>query len=47
VRGSGRATGLPLDEDFGQIFTIRDGAVVRFQWFRDPVDALAEAGVKD
>jgi len=42
-RGTGGAPGI---EDLtGTLFTIRDGLLLRYEWFRSPEEARAAAGV--
>jgi hypothetical protein len=45
LRGVGRGSGIDIDRRQGYLWTIHDGKAVRFQWFNDPAEALAAAGV--
>jgi ketosteroid isomerase-like protein len=45
VRTRGRGSGAVTETRQGYIWTVKDGKAVRFQWFRDPADALAAAGL--
>jgi ketosteroid isomerase-like protein len=42
---SGGVSGVPLTGTHAHIWTIRDGLVVRFQWFQSHREALETAGV--
>jgi ketosteroid isomerase-like protein len=44
ARGTG-ASGVPIELRQGYVWTIEDGRAVRFQWFNDPAEALAAAGL--
>jgi ketosteroid isomerase-like protein len=46
-RGVGRASGAPFEHENGQVFTLRDGCVVRWEvyWNRD--EARKAAGLSD
>ena len=46
VHATGRGSGVPIEWVHGYIWTIRDGRAVRFRWFNDAAQALAEAGVE-
>lgn len=41
----GRGTGLSMDTGIGHIWTIRDGKIARWQWFREPEQAFRAAGL--
>ena len=43
----GRTTDLPMDEDIGQIFTLRDGRAVKLDIYRTWAEARAAAGLED
>jgi uncharacterized protein len=43
----GRGSGIDLDVPLGNLWTIRDGLVVRFQMFLDPTDAFEAAGLSE
>jgi ketosteroid isomerase-like protein len=47
VRGRARARGSGVEFDFrqGYIWTVKDGKAVRFEWFNEPRQALAAAGL--
>ena len=45
--GTARASGLPVDEQFADVMTLRDGLVVRFEQFRDRTKALEAAGLSE
>jgi ketosteroid isomerase-like protein len=45
VRTRGRGSGAITETRQGYIWTVKDGKAVRFQWFRDPADALAAVGL--
>jgi ketosteroid isomerase-like protein len=47
VEGSGRSTKLPMDDDIGQLYTIRDGRAVKVEIFRTWAEAREAAGLKD
>jgi ketosteroid isomerase-like protein len=44
ARGTG-ASGVKVEWRQGYVWTVRDGKAVRFQWFNDPAEALAAAGL--
>ncbi len=43
--GRSKATGLPVDMDFAQLWTFRDGKQLRMRMYADPDEALRVAGV--
>ncbi len=43
----GRRSGLPVEERFASVWTIRDDKVVRVQWFTQPAEALEAAGLSE
>jgi ketosteroid isomerase-like protein len=45
-RGRAKSTGLPVDMDFGQVWTIRDGKQLRMQLYASPEEALEAAGLR-
>jgi len=47
LHGVGRGSGIDVGRRQGYLWKIRDGKAVRFQWFNDPAEALAAAGVED
>jgi ketosteroid isomerase-like protein len=44
VQAEGRGSRVPIDQRFGHVLDIRDGQVVRFEWFFDPEEAIRAAG---
>ncbi|MEK6327460.1 MAG: nuclear transport factor 2 family protein [Actinomycetota bacterium] len=51
-RGRAKATGLPVDMHFAQVWTVRDGMYTRMEMYADPGEALravglGEAGAED
>ena len=44
-RGRSKASGLPVDMAFGQVWTIRDGKLARMEMYADPGEALEAAGL--
>ena len=47
MRGHGSASGVEVERRHGSVWTIRDGKAVRFQWFRDPDEALEAVGRRE
>jgi uncharacterized protein len=47
VSGTGRLSGAPFERRTGQLFTLRDGRVVRWEAFDDPADAFRAAGLSE
>jgi ketosteroid isomerase-like protein len=45
-RGRSKAAGLPVEMEFAQVFTLRDGMQVRMEMYADPSEALAAAGLR-
>lgn len=45
ARGTG-ASGVEIQWRQGYVWTVTDGLAVRFQWFNDPAEALAAAGLE-
>jgi ketosteroid isomerase-like protein len=43
-RARGRGSGIELEGRESALWTIRDGKVVRYEWFHDPEDAFDELG---
>ena len=43
-RARGRTSGVELDGRESALLTLRDGKVVRYEWFHDPGDALGASG---
>ena len=46
-RGSGRGSGLVLDTEFAQLWTMRDGRAVRMQEWRTWSEALEAMGLRE
>ena len=42
--GRGRASGLPLSEEYSSVFTLQGGKVVSIVWFPSRAEALEAAG---
>ena len=47
LRGHIRGPGMAVEATHGQVWTFRDGRVVRMQWFNSQTDALQIAGVRE
>lgn len=48
IRETGRSSsGLDLDERHGELYTVRDGRIVRRQGFSDANEALEAAGLRE
>lgn len=47
VQGQGRGSGVPLDQRFGHVLTMRNGKAIRFAWFTDPTQALQAVGLSE
>jgi ketosteroid isomerase-like protein len=45
LRAQARASGVPLEQEFAQVATVRDGLVARDQTFFSWQEALGAAGV--
>lgn len=43
--GRSKATGLPVDMTFAQVWTVEDGKQTRMRMYADPEEALRAAGV--
>ncbi len=43
--GRGKGSGVPLDQRFFSVFTLRAGKIVRVVWFSSRVEALEAAGL--
>ena len=41
--GTGRESGVPIDQRFGHVWTFQDGKVKSLEWFRSYDDALTAA----
>jgi ketosteroid isomerase-like protein len=44
-RGRSKATGIPVDMLFAQVWTVRDGKVTRMEMYSDPTEALKATGL--
>jgi ketosteroid isomerase-like protein len=47
LRGHIRGPGMAVEATHGQVWTFRDGRVVRMQWFNSHSEALQIAGVRE
>ena len=45
--GRSKATGLVVEMDFAQLWTVRDGLQLRMRMYADPAEARREAGLTD
>jgi uncharacterized protein len=45
MKGTGHASGVPVEERIAHLWTIRDGLAIELRAFTEPADALAEAGL--
>ena len=45
VTMTSRATGLSIETRFGHIWTLREGKILSWQWFRHPEEAFRAAGL--
>jgi ketosteroid isomerase-like protein len=45
MTGTGRASGIPVEERIAHLWTVKDGVGVKLQAFTDPGDALEAAGL--
>ena len=45
MRGRGHESGVPVEMQFGQIWTFRDGRAIRMEMYNDPDEARREAGL--
>lgn len=46
-RGRGKGSGAPFDRHWAQVWTFRDGRIVRWELFLDKADALEAAGMSE
>jgi ketosteroid isomerase-like protein len=44
-RGRSKATGIPVDMRFAQVWTLRDGQAIRMQMYARPEEALEAVGL--
>jgi ketosteroid isomerase-like protein len=47
LRGHVHAAGMEIDSPHGQIWTFRDGRVLRMQWFNTHRETMDAAGLRD
>jgi ketosteroid isomerase-like protein len=41
-----KGSGVPIDQPFGHVFTVRDSKLLRHEWYRTPAEAYAAAGIE-
>ncbi|HEX6653760.1 MAG TPA: hypothetical protein VF072_13525 [Thermoleophilaceae bacterium] len=46
-RGRSKATGLPVEMDFAQVWAFRDGKQVRMEMYASAGEALEAAGLRE
>jgi ketosteroid isomerase-like protein len=46
-RARGQTSGVELEGRESALFTLRDGMVVRYEWFHEPGDALRASGLSE
>ena len=46
-RGRSKASGIPVDMRFAQVWTLRDGQGIRMQMYANPDEALEAVGLSD
>ena len=46
-RARGRGSGLEVEGRESALWTIRDGKVMRYEWFQEPTDALEAVGSEE
>jgi len=44
--GTGKGSGAPMEMRYGQVFTVKDGAIVGMKTYLDPDEALRAAGLE-
>jgi ketosteroid isomerase-like protein len=44
--GTGKGSGAPMEMRYGQVFTVKAGAITEMKTYLDPDEALRDAGVK-
>ena len=42
-----RSSGVPLEGHESALLTVRDGKIVRYEWFHAPGDALKAVGLEE
>jgi uncharacterized protein len=45
--GNAKASGLPIEGEFADVMTLREGRVIRFEQYRDRAEALEAAGLSE
>jgi uncharacterized protein len=45
--GEGTGSGVPLETTFSSVLTLRDGKVIRYEWFREKAEALEAVGLRE
>lgn len=46
-QGRSKATGIPVEMRFGQVWTLRDAQAIRMQLYADPDEALKAVGLSE
>jgi ketosteroid isomerase-like protein len=46
-RARGRGSGVEIEGRESALWTLRDGRVVRYEWFHEPADALEAVGLRE
>jgi ketosteroid isomerase-like protein len=46
-RGRSKATGLPVEMSFGQLWTLHDGMQARMEMYSDPAEAMRATGLPE
>jgi ketosteroid isomerase-like protein len=46
-RGRGKGGGAPVDERIAHVFTLREGKLVRADFYSDPAEALKAVGLAE
>jgi ketosteroid isomerase-like protein len=46
-RGSSTASGLTVEMDFAQVWSVRDGKQIRMDMYADPAEALEAVGLRE
>jgi ketosteroid isomerase-like protein len=46
-RGRSKATGIPVEMRFAQVWTLRDGVGIRMEMYSDPGEALEAVGLSE
>ncbi|HXQ29676.1 MAG TPA: nuclear transport factor 2 family protein [Gemmatimonadales bacterium] len=47
VAARSKGNDIPIDAERGYVFDLRNGKVIRFAWFNNPVEALEAAGLEE